>query len=289
MAYEKQIEDREVYQFPISAPTSLALEGSLGIHPDLELDHEPIQHYSEIWFNLSTLFRNFYNSLPNEIRDRVVETDLLEPFVSEIHTIDGILEQRVSKIKKFYYINSARSLKDFYPNASFRVASTKLQRAYKAIHDGVLERMPMHLTDHDIKRFDVRINPRETTSQSLMVTHYLEELLSAHYFNELHMLESHTGRIRPSYEWGARLYRPSTDKYELDSTFPFTPFTVQVMGTGQTFSPQPIKYRRFVLEMARHEHWSAVTRERRIRSAIRACPKDEIREHLLKFFDYKKI
>lgn len=276
---DEQIEQRELGQFPLSIGTSLALEGAFGIYPERETNVEHIQSYDTFWVNIDTIYRNLYNSLNRDLHDRVHDRNLLEPVLGELRTLLGVIETRVEHMSVHLYYNSAESLKSYFPNASFRHPTTQRQRIYASIRDSVMRWILRNSAELHIERFDIRIKGH---GKALMLTHQPVELLSDHYFDHLDLLESHTGEIKPKTRWGSKLY-------SRDETLPFNPFTLQLFGDREDFSPKPIKYRRPVMEIARRERWNPTTRVRRMRSAVRAIRDEDIRTTLMSLFDYRSI
>ena len=276
---QQQVEQREQGQFPFSIPTSLAFEGAFGIYPEKETHVEHIRDYDTIWINVSTLFRNFFNALPREIQDSVTPDVVVESFNSEIDAIEGFLDTRIDRFSIYYYYPTHESIRSYFPNASYRHATTPRQKQYQSIEEQTIRYLLRNVDRSRIQNFDVRIRG---SGNALILTHNTVDLLSRRYFGEMTLLESHTGRIRPWHEWGGKLHIR-------DETLPFNQYTLQLFGDNHNFSPKPMKYRRAFLDMAKKERWSPKTKERRFRYAINSLKDEDTQTELKRLFEYRSI
>lgn len=275
---EQALAEREVGQFPISIATSLALEGALGIHPDQEKPNgpPPIYSYNRLWVNVSTMIRNIYSSLPKEAQLATGENELAMAVYSDMQGISGVLQDQVGdQMKPIFYQNTLASLEKKFPKAHIRHPTTEKQKQYVTIRDAVIKTLPSLLSTEDYRTFDVEINGE---GKALMLTHIPVDLLSYYRFDDLVLLESHTGHIKRKSDWGSKLY-------PRDATLPFNKFMLQLFGDDGLFAPHANKYRREILDIAKRERWSPSTSRRKIGFSIGAIKDYETRLYLQDIFE----
>ncbi len=258
---ERILMDRELGELNISIGTSLAIEGAFGVHPEAPVTPPPIMKYSYLWINVSTLFRNVFASLTSDDQDYVIPEDIADAIISEMSIIDGAVQDKTnSQTKCVFYINDIRAgLDRKYPKATIKIPTTPRQVTYQNLHDTVC--MLVSERNYDI---DLRIFKRAIEGQGsiLILTHYSIDLLCRYNFDQMTLLESHTGKIKPPALWGSKLGVK-------DETLPFNIFMVQLFGDGSTlFMAKPIKYRRPVLELAKQDRWSPITTIARIKQSL---------------------
>jgi hypothetical protein len=89
------------------------------------------------------------------------------------------------------------------------------------------------------------ICPSEERGETVFITtHIAQDLLNAHTFRSLTLLESHTGALKNTSEFNTKL----NISPEQRRIVPLNKFTLRVFGDGVTYSPQPIKLRKTLLE-----------------------------------------
>lgn len=267
--------DREKGQTDVSIGTSLALESAFNIHPEIRHANIPIKNYDLIYINLSTVFRNIYASLTSEHQNMVSVNDYVDALLSEVNLIDGQVQDITNgSVKTVYYFNDIyKSLIKRYKYAIIKKPTTDRQLIYQSTHDEVLSLTLPLLDGLDVRLFDHDLNGQ---GRCLLLTHYTTDLLSKYNFDILDLLESHTGKIKPSRQWGSKLGIK-------DDTMPFNRFTLQLFGDGSTlFSAQPMRFRKPVIELANKDRWSAVTTMSRIKQSLTKINDKDIRDQLLK-------
>lgn len=275
---EDILAEREMGQYPISIGTSLALEGANGVYPDREESPPPLLKYNRLWINVDTLFRNLFGSFTAENQDRVVAKDLAIALASEFSPIDGVVQETAGqKVKVTFYQNQYSRLPAWFPNANLKKPTTPKQRVFAALRADALRQLPTYLDEVDLRYLDGPING---DGRALILTHSVLDLLSAARFDDLTLLESHTGKIKPRSQWGTKLGVK-------DETIPFNAFTLQAFGDGSTlFSPLSIKYRRAILEVAKNDRWVTVTTPAKIRMGLNTIVDPDIRQYLLDLMDH---
>lgn len=265
MELEARIANREKGQFPVSIGTSLALEGAAGVLEDKEVSPAPLLRAQELWVNMRTLFRNLYGALDSELRLTVGPQHLVPAMLEELdHIREAVNTITGHRCKTTYYACSYASLPRKFPKALLRVPRTALQKTYHAIESETITQA-IRLADEDIRQYDVDIGG--SNARVFMLTHCPVDLLSARSFNELFLLESHTGAIKDRRQWHTKL----TGGKDL-VRIPFDRMTLQMFGDGgQHFMAMPIKIRKVILELAERYKWTQVTTKSKIIYSVRQC------------------
>lgn len=254
---EHLISVREMGQFPLSIPTSLALEGAIGIYPEKETHINVLPEYDELWINLRTLFRNLMGSMKSEEAAAVTPTPVAEALMSEIEHLESIIKERsANRIHLVFYVSNYKGLESKYPRAYIRKDSTPKQLIRTEIQKKAIGHLLELLKEqggHDVRVFEQKLKTAKPT-KALIITHFAYDLFVYPQFSQLDLLESHTGVIKPKSQWYT--------KYVDGKTLPMIPFRedlVQIFGDAETFSPWPIKHRRQLIELAEKHHWTQVT------------------------------
>lgn len=269
---EDILAEREMGQYPVSIGTSLALEGANGIYPEREESPPPLLQYNRLWVNVATLFRNLFNSLTAEEQERVVAKDLAIALASEFSPIDAaVAETAGQKVRVTFYHNRLSKMERWFPKANLKKPTTPKQRIFVGLMAETLAMLPDYLDEVDYREFD---GPIDGDGRALILTHSAVDLLSIARFDELVLLESHTGKLKAKARWGTKLGVK-------DETMPFNAFTLQAFGDGSThFSPLSIKYRRAILEVAKKDRWVSVTTMAKIRMGVNAIRDTAVRDYL---------
>lgn len=256
------IANREKGAFPISIGTSLAIEGAIGQHPDQPPHPNALLTHNEVWFNLFTLFRNLYQSLPAEDQKAATVLDLYPGLVEDILGCQTTVAQESGgKCKAVFYLNDYSQLAKKYPHAKIRQAVTDNQQIYQAMEEAVLKRL-LKEPPVVIDRFDTSIQGRH--GKVLIVTHYSFDLFARYSFDTLDLLESHTGKIKPASQWSSKL----TGKKEDTDHLPFLPLTLEVFGDGQQFMSLPGGLRHAILKVAKARQWTSVTTMEKVKFTL---------------------
>lgn len=255
--------DRVTGFFPLSIPTSLALESAVGIHPDIPPPSSmPILKYDALWINLRTLYRNFIGSLSKGVAQDIHMEEIVAELLAEMEMIPSILKEYTRHdLEVVYYVSNYKGMESKYPHAQLRMDTTTKQIDYTKMFNAVLG----HLNKHHSKEFlgfDLKLtgNARKNT---LIITNYAYDLLSHKSFGKLTLLESHTGRIREQAQWYAKYYNGK----EL-SMIPFREDLIQIFGDSETFKPLNIAVRKEIIDIAVKRNWSAITTSERIKTTL---------------------
>jgi len=269
---------REKGQYPVSIGTSLALEGATGIHPD-HPSSDRLPKYKEVWFNLHTLFRNLMASLKGEDQRAADVPDLVDALTEDVLGCQSVVEHvGKGRLHVVFYLPTYQGLSRRYPHAHFKVPSTDNQAIYQALHDATLRRF-MDSLPVTVRHEDVLITGRHPAA--LLLTHFPGDLLARYQFDQLDLLESHTGKIKPPSQWNTKL----TGKTDDVALLPFLPFTLQVFGDSQQFVHQSKSLKDAVLSTAKASHWSSVTTLDKVKATLEKHVTDlSLLEQLRQFY-----
>lgn len=247
-------------KMPISVGTGIALSESLY--------NDEVQNPKAMYLNLRTLFRNFWGSfegLPP------AGTDGLKAFLDEIETIKSNIEQQ--KVAVYIYYPTYEGLRMMFPRATLVEPNTDKQKAYKyneKLYCGLaLSELPF------LDKVDFRIDG--CSGLTYMISNHPVDLLNWYKFDDLHLLESQTGKVKPRSKWFSKL-----NKKEDLSHLPFNSTTMQVFGDGTVdFRPQGIKVKKALIELSVKHRWDTGTTVTRIRQNITDMSDSPEKETLL--------
>jgi len=253
--------------FPISVPTSIALEYACGIESEANPNPKPsvIGNYDEIWFNIRTLFRNMAGSLPSDQKFKASADDYSQALYHEIISITGILRDVSSQIHPVFYVSNYADVDRRYKGAIVRKDRTDKQKQYTAHLNGAIKLLLATFRedrDVDIRVFDLKIKTQRR-ARALIITHHAYDLLGYKAFDKLDLLESHTGTIKARDTWHT--------KYTNGKELPMIPFSerlLPVFGDSESFHPMLGSARSEIVELAKNRRWSSITTDEKIISDI---------------------
>lgn len=271
---ELYISQRALGRLPISLPTSIAIETILGLNENQPNDS--IKGKKEIWINISTLIRNLYSSLDKETQSIVSDNELANTVIDEMEIIDSAIKEFNGKLTVKYYLAHYHRLYDLYPKAIFRERKTEKQKFNAILLDNAARNIKQVDTSESIRIYDLNIEPL-LSPEAVMLTHNVVDLTSDIYFKDLVLLESHTGKLKTKKDWYTKL--SASDKSPL---LPFNRTILSIFGDSEIFRPQPVRYRRVILETAEKFNWSFLTTLERMRLTLGYHPDKEIAGDIIK-------
>ena len=255
----------------VSVGTSMALETFLPAWPVFDSARTPppainLFDYKRVWFNLATVFRNLYNALPRERLSELKSTDAGEALYHEMETIAAAIKDgSQGAVETHFYWCDYKDLSKLYPKARLRVPNTPKQLQFRdhivkavtiAIKTAQLNNPGLVSTHH------TQLHPK-THGQTLIMTHYPVDLLSASRFGKLFLLESHTGIVKNMTLWHTKFFNGK----QL-SIIPMNAMTLQVFGDEHHFHPLDAKFRAALMEIAVEHKWTWMTSAFKLRSDI---------------------
>lgn len=261
---------REVGDLPLSIPTSVAIEALFDEHAG-----DVTKLADKLYVNIRTLFRNLDGCLESVVKTNLQAGDYIDALRMEMENIQSYVnEKSLGKIEVIYYHPSYLDLARKLPRAELRTANTDIQRKYLKLEKATMDMLMSKVEEEfDIKKFSTQISD---TGKVILLTHSPIDLIFNN-FNNVLLLESHTGKLKKQYEWNSKL----TNGSKL-TNLPFNKFTIQIFGDKNTYLRQmPSKIRKVVLTLAEENAWSAVTTEDKIRFSVNHKLKDHFAKNFL--------
>jgi len=260
------LHERATSAFPLSIGTSLALES---VFPGRQAPYDPeriipdpvdIRQYQTCWINLTTMFRNLIGAITKEAALKAFPGQIASTLEEEIGVIQSLFQnegQNVCQVN-FYYSTYKNLLRRQVPGLSFRESSTDGQKMYAAKLEDTLRLMEKR-TDIFFK-FDDAIEPRKR-ERAFVLTHQPYDLINFKDFDQLDLLESNTGTLKPRSRWNSKYCAMSGQSFV---HLPFFRKILLIMGDRVLIKPFPASVRKEVLECSIKRNWTPMTTEAKI-------------------------
>ncbi len=261
------VANRTISAYPLSIGTCLAVEsiftgGGAPLDPNRPIpQHIAIDSYHELWFNVSTLFRNLLGSIQRSDIESVRVGDIAMGLMEEMQLLGQLTaEQSNNTTKAVFYVCNYKQLKTKYKDATLRQYTTDKQKQYKELHDKSIQRLINLLPDGDkpIKIFDTKLEGSRT-KDVLLVSHVAYDLLSYKRFGRLELLESHTGLLKKRNLWWTKYH--NKNEYQ---GFPFSKHLLPALGDSEFFHPMHKALRADIVALAKTMRWTWATTDEKI-------------------------
>lgn len=245
---------RTVGALGMSVGTSLAFEGET-VPAILASD--------TILFNLRTLIRNAHQAYEKDDPDAFKTTQIVADVKDDIVKLaKWINENRGTRpINMVVYAPKYEGLKHKFKKADLWEPKTNKQIAFAKLVDEVSSKLVreyktlIHETDCQFPTFSGR---------GVVLTHHTVDLTLSNTVMRLHLLESHTGALKPYTQWYTKL----TGGDELFN-MPFNRLTIQIFGDRSTnFKSQSLQVKNLVKELAQQAKWTSATSYDRVKATI---------------------
>lgn len=258
---------RTVSAFPISIGTSLAFESVFfprqpSYDPERQIPNRvEVTQYQSCWINVLTLIRNITGAVEKEVMQHASTSDITDTLCEEIEVIESLFQNEgMGVCKPYFYHSTYRDLRRIsVPAFSLRGQNTPNQLAYQAMVDKVLREMERR-TDQ-LRTFHDTIKP-PMKDKGLILTHLPYDLLSQKSFEQLDLLESHTGILKTKHTWNTK-YSPMAGKSF--ASLPFHRKLLMIFGDRYLIKPMAGKIREAILECADKRHWTPLTTEDKVK------------------------
>lgn len=268
--FSTEINNRAISNYPVSIGTSVILE-SLFMDNKVRLDH-----YSSIYFNLSTLLRNISQATKPVLFNTHRAVVIAEVLLNEINVIkDVILTQSNDSIKPYFYFNSTTV--DVSLVNKIRQAKTLFQMDFLDRVKQTIEYL-VYLGYFEGKEGFMMLKPRaiidpgsikphrgDLIKKALICSHLPRDLLSYVNFKTLDLLESNTGRLRTRREWNSKYVKISN---KILTNLPFNIFLLIIFGDKVLIKPEPLDIRKRILEISMKHRWTPSTEMTKIRVSL---------------------
>lgn len=262
------IAERSISAFPISIGTSLCLESLFDPRlPAYDSSREiperiDLTKYQECWISLYTLYRNINGACSKQASENMSVSDLLSTLEQEIDTIVNLfLIEGKGLIKPYFYYNDYQSVIDKYTKRKvfFRDDKTEQQKVYSQRFLKAMGSLVGKNTEHH--KFNGEIKPVNPMHNGIIITHIPYDLLSHSKFKRLSLLESHTGVMKPKYNWSSK-YAPVGER-DL-SNLPFLRRLLLIFGDKVLIKPSFYELRTKILDTAEKRHWTSFSTDDRV-------------------------
>ena len=232
---------------------------------------------SELWINLSTLFRNLYEAY--EDPQVVPRGTLIHDFIEEAGVIRELLD---GTVKVVYYKTDSSLLPHVFPLANIKVPTTPKQKI--AANTERLAIAALY-SDKSVPVVNCKLRLPGNNAKAWIMTHHPLDLMSRYEFSDLTLLSSHTGSLKKPTEWITRL-SANTDYHRL----PFNLLTIQVIGDRATqFKSSASSLRKQLLELATKCKWKPTTTKQKIVFDLDKLENVETRDIFKKMINSKLI
>lgn len=267
-------------KYGISIGTSTALEGIFGIHENIEYpkhDLKPFKRFSNVVVNLRTILRNITSAVNTAAFNLITPEIALNLVIEEMRLLHEIVVSNSNKkLKVFWYAEMypQAALQKAFPKAQIKPVRTTKQILYSQLEDGVFELLARRIEDGSIdiehrisdKWFNFNLssdcNPKvkylDGNSEACLILSHLPLDLLLLSLPKKSLLESHTGRVKSEPQFISKLKGKPAN-------IPFNLMTIQMFGdSGDMFSPQSIKIRNQISDIAKRSGWNPTTSKAKI-------------------------
>jgi hypothetical protein len=258
--------NREISAFPLSIGTSMAFEsvftGRLPSYdPNRTIPNQVIlSNYNTCFINISTLYRNILGAVSKDVKLEANENDFATVIEQEMDIIESLfkVEGGGTTIPIFYTMSYDRAVsKASSKIVDLRQDRTDLQKHEKAILVKTVDKLK---NMPNIEKYKDYIKAPAST-RALIVTHVPYDLLSHEKFGRLDLLESHTGKLKPRYEWSSKYY-PLGERDM--SHLPFLEKLLLIFGDKVLIQPALTKIRQQVYEVSIKRGWTSMTTKAKV-------------------------
>lgn len=250
---------RDLGIFPISMSTSLAIEGLANLTPDREkVLPLPITQIDSLMVNVRTLIRNIESAFKNDEVGKLAPTDMAAVVIEEMDQIvKAMREISPGQMSVGFYICSYDGLPKL-KTANLIVPTTPAQNLRKEKVVAVMRLLEENFRKggRPVKQYDMYPEPRDYGNDRMaFLTHLPMDLIKHRQFREVFLLESNTGKLKPSSELHTKLHSKRAAGLKL----PFNMLTLQVFGDGKIFKPMNPQIVDQVVDVATKGKWTPFT------------------------------
>lgn len=243
---------------PLSIGTAQAVEALCGVG-EFHLKEPPLYAFREVWVNLRTLFRNFFNSISRESQILISGEDLVVGLVEDWLLLKSSIQQASQgQTTVVLYHCSMKGFEKTFPNAKYKTLSTEKQKSEQRKEDATVEAF-FEQYGEEVLECNVKLTGNH--AKTAILTHYPVDLLWYRTFRDLTLVESHTGRFKTRADWHTKL----TGGKKL-SHIPFNKMTIQLFGDGNVvFASMILSLKNAVVTLAQENRWHSLTTNEKVR------------------------
>lgn len=260
--------NRTMGLYAASVATSLALEGLCGTGECVDTNKGfKVNNYSTLFVNLRTIIRNAIGSFDYEDQMSLLTRDIVKAVEQDFEVINKEAPEHLHIVP---YLCTHKSLnKEF--KGKHRQYETPRQKTMFAIEEAAVLKL-YESNKEGILEFDIEL---KGDSRTIILTHHPIDLLSAHKFPELVLLESHEGKLKEQPAWTSKLRTVKNP-----AVIPFNKVTLQMFADNSMFMPQPKKMRDVLEKIGAKRKWNASTSQSTMLLDVRNSYEPHLYKHL---------
>lgn len=271
----RELGDRTKGKYPVSIGTAIALECFFGDSSDKPLrvgESPPYLSYQCIMANVRTIARNYISSYKAQEMGLIPVGTIYNGLVEEMILINNIVQdQSDGKIVVSFYNNSYTKLTKFLKKVNLRQKYTAKQQYSIDIENKLCELIQANspsLKNHFAYEY-TNEKMRQGKRRNVIITHYPMDLILTDLNPDL--LESHTGRIKKTYELASKLKRAGDN-------VPFNKYTLQILGdsSGYILSASSA-IRNELIKICNDHGINPVTQEKRFKHVVKEHASPELK------------
>lgn len=233
----------------------------MGVHTEHKWPTVPHLRFDNYWLNVRTLYRNIVSSFTSDVNVFLKPGVIAELMADEWQAITRVLED--TRLKPTLYSCDYGDLYRRYKNhTNFRGDTTDRMIDERKRMEASIKQFIEDVGKDALKMFDTDIVP-DNNGRTIIQTHMAVDLLNYRNFEELELLESHTGAIKTRALWYTKYYNGK----EL-SMIPFTQYFMRIFGDKEFFAPKDRDLRKSIVEIATKYNWNSLTTDGRVRINI---------------------
>ena len=269
---------RETGEYPISIGTSICFESLKSAGS--EVASQKRETVKKIIISMDTIIRNLRGACRNDV---LKVGEYVSYLLQEMELIEELSGKLPRKPEVLFYHAVFDGMTDRYPHALLREKSSKRvddEYLVKSIISEVALQTPVVIGNYYDISFDVTGD-----DSSIIIAHRAPELLRFSEFDNMSLLESHTGALKTRVNW----YTKFTDGKSLPP-MPFCPGTLFICGDNTFFKPR-VAARKFLIAVATANKWRGNTTQKYMRSCMRDRPqgKNEDKSLALQLMSYQGV
>jgi len=258
------IEDRTTCPSGISIGTGLALETLFDVEI-FDKDRkrpkriDPTEYPTHI-YNIYTLYRNVLSSIKHKDKEILVSNKLVkEQLLNDMYLLIELYAD--TGIKLIFYLPDYTLLHKKYNKGKDPTAYTPY-----VTHSFIAENIKRLVFPGVVYRGTTQSTLPHMPKKVLLLSHFTIDLLDVKNIPNLHLLESHTGKIKTKLEWGSK-YHP-IGKRDL-SMLPMNSRVLYMFGDKSLVKPIPILDRRGLYELIMTQNWTPNTSNDRVNRVVK--------------------
>ena len=273
MSVNQYIDNRQKSSFFVSVGTGLMLEAlfepkSERVDDERVVEHINIDSYTIHWYNIKTLIRNAVTSVGNAatvdamMRQRNAVSAMAEAIEDECFLISELYQGH--KCDPVFYTPDYSAVYKALPNSimpgMYPPKREKLEKFVDDITAKVIAKDSVSV--HKLKSHKIP----STFEKQLITTHVVYDMLASIRSPNLHLLESHTGKLRTSHDMNVRYSKSAGIE---NKVFPWNEKIMNILGDGYIVRGLSHQVKLALYRIAIENKWTAYTSDMKVDFGIK--------------------